>query len=169
MKQAVELSRKELDQIYMELAPTDIECLPVLMPKPEQKPVPAPEQRQERAPTGTLAREQLDLKIRQEYFAEIDRQRANNVQVSRAAGTLAMVKLSAVGAGCTLAYQIATAFNPVAFAVTFGAVGIIAMLTYPRKAKAEQPTWMPRNSEQKTQIANVNVSPEIIVTVNMNQ
>jgi hypothetical protein len=168
MKQAITLPRKELEALYLELAPTDIECLPVLMPKPEQKPIQAPEQRQEKAPTGTLTREQLTAKIRSDYYAEIDRQRANNVHVSRAAGTLAMVKLSAVGAGCTLAYQIATAFNPVAFAVTFGAVGLIAMLTYPRKAKAEQPSYMPRNSEPvKTQIANV--SPVVNVTVNMTQ
>ena len=166
MKQATTLPRKELDKLYLELAPTDIECLPVLMP--EQKPVPAPEQRPVPKPAGTLTREQLTAKIRSDYFAELDRQQANNVQVSRAAGTLALVQGSAIVAGGVLAYQIVTAFNPTALAITAAIMGAVGLLTYPRKARAENPTWMPCNSEPvKTQIANVN--PVVNVTVNMTQ
>ena len=114
--------------------------------------------------------EQMIAKIRQEYAMQQQIRQREQSALSRQSFAVTAVKMGALATGGALIWQIATAFNPAALAVTAGIVGVVGVLTYPGKRQEEQPTWMPKSdapvaSKQST----VNVNPVVNIAVNVQQ
>ena len=108
--------------------------------------------------------------IRHEYAMQQQIRQREQSQVSRQSFAVTAVKLGALATGGALIWQIATAFNPAALAITAGIVGVVGVLTYPGKRQEDQPTWMPKSdapvaSKQST----VNVNPVVNIAVNVQQ
>jgi hypothetical protein len=166
MKQAVTLTSAQREHYFKQLAPTDVEI--VVVEPAQRSPV---LEISERKPDASVQAKRSEM-IRQEYARQQQLAQAQYSPVSRESGAITLLKLGSLGAGGALAWEIATAFNPTALAITAGVMAFVGLLTYPRKSQPrEQPTWMPKNPHPVPgyKQANVNINPVINVSVNVQQ